>query len=108
MMCRRIGAAVLAITLTMIFAESPVMAQSSDVARGNAGSRPSTQSPEVAADRRVTFRLRAEKAGEVLVAGQWGGEPLAMTKGEGDVWSVAVGPIEPGVWSTASAWTACR
>ena len=57
-----------------------------------------TQSPEVAADGKVTFRLRAAKAMEVLVAGQWGGEPVAMTKGEGDVWSVTVGPISPGVW----------
>ncbi|MEN6428186.1 MAG: alpha/beta hydrolase-fold protein [Phycisphaerales bacterium] len=57
-----------------------------------------TQSPEVAADGRVTFRLRAPKAAEVVVAGQWGGEPVAMTKGEGDVWSVTVDPIAPGVW----------
>jgi enterochelin esterase family protein len=58
----------------------------------------STQSPEVSADRHVTFRLRAAKTAEVVVAGQWGGEPVAMTKGEGDVWSVTVGPVEPGVW----------
>jgi len=60
--------------------------------------RTATQSPEIGADRRVTFRLRAAKAEEVVVAGQWGGEPVPMVKGESDVWSITVGPIEPGVW----------
>ncbi len=49
-------------------------------------------------DGRVTFRLRASKAMEVVVAGQWGGDAVAMTQGEGDVWSATVGPIAPGVW----------
>ncbi len=74
---------------------SSVFAQPSAEARRP---RAVTQSPEVDADRRVTFRLRAAKAEEVMVAGQWGGEPVPMTRGDGDVWSVTAGPIEPGVW----------
>ena len=56
------------------------------------------QSPQVGVDRRVTFQLRAPNAEAVQVAGQWGNPPAAMTKDANDVWSVTVGPIEPGVW----------
>ncbi len=96
MMSRRVCPVVLFITVVAILgAGSWAKAQA---ARGPAGPRVSTQSPEVSADRHVTFRLRAAKAAEVVVAAQWGGEPVAMTKGESDVWSVTVGPIDPGVW----------
>lgn len=52
-------------------------------------------SPEIAADRKVTFRIRAPKAAEVKVSGEWSSEATALTKGEDDVWSVTVGPLEP-------------
>jgi enterochelin esterase family protein len=51
-------------------------------------------SPEVAADRRVTFRLRAPEA-KTVVVGLDGVPPLPMTKGEDGVWSVATQPLEP-------------
>jgi len=94
MMFRRTWAILLSTVLVTIFVESNAVGQP----RGAAGPRVPTQSPEVSADRHVTFRLQAAKATEVVVAGQWGGEPVAMTKGEGDVWSVTLGPVEPGVW----------
>ena len=56
------------------------------------------RSAEIADDRRVTFRLRAPKATEVTVNGQWTNGRAAMVKGSNDVWSVTVGPVEPGVW----------
>jgi len=56
------------------------------------------RSPQVQADRKVTFRLRAPKAAEVLVTGQWPEGKAAMTKDANDVWTVTVGPIAPGVW----------
>lgn len=84
------------IVLSVVF--STILATGSRVSAQTARPRVSTRSPEVAADGRVTFRLRAAKAAEVVVSGQWGGDPVAMAKGEGDVWSVTVGPIEPGVW----------
>lgn len=89
MMYTRSCPLVVSAVLVAVFAsEMPAVAQQ----------RAPTQSPEVAADGRVTFRLRAAKAAEVVVAGQWGGEPSPMTQGEGDVWSVTVGPVAPGVW----------
>jgi len=51
-------------------------------------------SPEVHADRRVTFRLRAPKAQEVTVHRE-GAAPLAMQKDEQGVWSVTTEPLEP-------------
>jgi enterochelin esterase family protein len=56
------------------------------------------RSPQILADRRVTFQLRAPKATEVAVAGQWPNGRVAMTKDANDVWSVTVGPIPSGVW----------
>ncbi len=55
-------------------------------------------SPEVLADRRVTFRLQAPKADSVVVSGQWANGRTQMTKDSVGLWSVTVGPIEPGVW----------
>jgi enterochelin esterase family protein len=56
------------------------------------------RSPELLPDGKVTFRLRAPKATEVVVAGQWTRERPAMIKNADDVWSLTTGPIEPGVW----------
>ena len=56
-------------------------------------------SPEVKEDKTVTFRIRAPKAAEVLLNGEWkGGGKLAMTKDEQGVWSVTVGPLEPDLY----------
>ena len=52
-------------------------------------------SPELHADRRVTFRVRAPNATNVTVSGEWGGGSKAMTRGERGVWSVTLGPLEP-------------
>jgi enterochelin esterase-like enzyme len=49
-------------------------------------------------DRQVTFRVRAPKAGEVIVKGQWSAASVAMIKDSSGVWSVTIGPVEPGVW----------
>ena len=59
---------------------------------------PPVVSPQIGSDGKVTFRLRAAKASEVLVLGQWRDGRAAMTKGSNDVWSVTVGPIDAGVW----------
>lgn len=54
------------------------------------------RSPEVAADGRVTFRLRAPNAKEVFVNGA--GQRLAMQKNEQGVWSVTTDPLKPDVY----------
>jgi enterochelin esterase-like enzyme len=53
-------------------------------------------SPEVHADGKVTFRIRAAKASEVTLFGDWmpPGSKHPMTKDAEGVWSTTVGPIE--------------
>jgi enterochelin esterase family protein len=56
-------------------------------------------SPEVHGDRSVTFRIRAPKAAEVALNGEWkGGGKLAMAKDDQGVWSLTVGPLEPDLY----------
>jgi enterochelin esterase family protein len=69
-------------------------------------------SPDVSADRMVVFRLNAPQAQSVRVTGgdmpalSGGGRgaapgtpsPGQMTKGENGVWSVTVGPVDPGAY----------
>ena len=66
------------------------------------GARPAVPrpaSPEISADRRVTFRLYAPMASEVVLNGTWDdGANIKMTKNEGGIWSVTVGPMAPQLW----------
>lgn len=55
-------------------------------------------SPEVHPDLRVTFRLQAPQAEEVLLAGEFMEGTRQMNRGANGVWSVTVGPIEPDVY----------
>jgi enterochelin esterase family protein len=54
-------------------------------------------SPEVHPDRTVTFRLRAPKATQVSVSGEFG-QGGAMTKDDNGVWSLTVGPLAPNIY----------
>lgn len=56
-------------------------------------------SPEVHPDRRVTFRVRAPKASEVSLTGDWmlPETKQAMSRNEEGVWIVTLGPLEPGL-----------
>jgi enterochelin esterase family protein len=59
---------------------------------------PRLVSPEIQADRTVTFRIRAPKATEVSLSLQ-GNKP--MTKDAAGVWSITVGPLEPEIYEYA-------
>lgn len=54
-------------------------------------------SPDVHPDRTVTFRLRAPKASDVTLYGDWmpPGKPEPMTKAADGVWSIQTSPLEP-------------
>src|SRR5687767_12428196 len=65
------------------------------------GNQPQVVSPEVQADRKVTFRILAPQAQAVrLSAGdiQGLGQNNQLTKGENGVWELSVGPIDPGTY----------
>lgn len=53
-------------------------------------------SPDVHADRTVTFRVRAPRASEVSLYGDWMsiGKPQAMTKDANGIWSITTEPLE--------------
>ncbi len=63
---------------------------------------PAVNSPEVAADRRVTFRISAPKAGSVgLSASDIPGLPRGgpeFSKNERGVWEATIGPVDPGAY----------
>lgn len=69
--------------------------------RGGRGPQDNLVSPEVHADRTVTFRVRAPHASEVTLTGDWMAVPetptggtIKMTKDEAGVWSVTSPPLE--------------
>ena len=69
--------------------------------RGRGPQGPQVISPEVFADRRVTFRILAPKAQAVRLSGgdiPGNGRGAEMTKDTNDVWQVTLGPIGPGAY----------
>jgi enterochelin esterase family protein len=60
---------------------------------------PPPVSPEVHPDGRVTFRIRAPRATEVTVRGEWMKEPEKLAKDDTGVWSATVGPVPPDIYS---------
>jgi enterochelin esterase-like enzyme len=74
--------------LAAVFCSAAALAQQSAPAR----------SPEIHADRRVTFRLLAPKATEVRLTGEFAKDPLALTKDAQGVWSVTTGPLAPEIY----------
>jgi enterochelin esterase family protein len=59
---------------------------------------PPVLSPQVAVDRRVTFHLRAPVAKEVLLTATFSKDKLHLTRDSLGIWSITVGPIDPGVY----------
>ncbi|HYW48581.1 MAG TPA: alpha/beta hydrolase-fold protein [Bryobacteraceae bacterium] len=57
------------------------------------------RSPEVASDRRVTFRLQAPKATEVTLTGEFMTGSKSLQKDAQGMWSLTVGPIEPEIYN---------
>ena len=61
-------------------------------------------SPEVHADRTVTFRLFAPKANDVMLMGSPGileviKKPMPLVRDDKGVWSLTVGPLPPGFYT---------
>src|SRR5438270_1897692 len=61
-------------------------------------------SPEIQADRKVTFRLLAPKASEVVLMGSPGileftKKPMPLQKDEKGVWSLTIGPLPAGFYT---------
>ena len=59
---------------------------------------PLVVSPQVHADKNVTFRYQAPAAKDVKLSAQFEKAPVAMTKDEAGIWSVTVGPVKPDMY----------
>jgi hypothetical protein len=82
---------------SQLYAQAPAAAP----ARGRGAQGPQVVSPEVGADRKVTFRILAPKAEAVRLTGgdiPGLGQGSAMTKNTEGVWEVTFGPIDPGAY----------
>jgi enterochelin esterase-like enzyme len=62
---------------------------------------PPLRSAEVRQDRTIVFRLRAPKAVEVAVSGDFLPRPQPMQKDEQGIWTATVGPLDPAIYGYA-------
>lgn len=62
---------------------------------------PAVVSPEIGADKTITFRYFAPAAKQVTVNGELDGKPHPLTMGTHGVWSVTVGPLAPDIYTYA-------
>ena len=99
------GVCVLALTVlgtASAWAQPPAPAAPAAAPQGRGNSPAnSVVSPEVAADRRVTFRIYAPNAQAIrLAAGDIPGvgQTTQLTKGENGIWQVTIGPIDAGAY----------
>ena len=74
---------------------APVMENPGNAGRGGQALR----SLEVLPDKKVTFRIRAPKATDVTINGDWmaPNTPVKLTKDDQGVWSVTLGPLASGI-----------
>jgi Carbohydrate-binding module 48 (Isoamylase N-terminal domain) len=95
-------AAPVVFTQTAAPGSTPSQAPAAAPAQGRGGrgaSAPAFNSPEVATDRRMAFRIYAPNAQAIrLAAGDIPGvgQTTQLTKAENGVWEVTIGPIDPG------------
>jgi enterochelin esterase family protein len=59
---------------------------------------PLVRSPQVNADKTVTFRLVAPHAKDVKLSAQFEKAPVSLTKDANGIWSVTVGPVKPDIY----------
>ena len=91
-----------ALLLAAIVGALVVTSQSETSGQNRFGPRPPEfVSPEVSAERKITFRIHAPKAQAVRLASSDlpdVGQGVDLTKGENDVWQVTVGPVAAGAY----------
>jgi enterochelin esterase-like enzyme len=92
--------------LLHIFVASAIWAAASIDAVAQRGSQPTVVSPEIGADRRVTFRIVAPEAqkvelrspGDIPGIGGRGVAPPQLTKNAEGVWEITLGPLPAGAY----------
>lgn len=92
-----------AVALTVLLSASVAFPQQAAApakpAAGRGPQGPRVVSPEILPDKKVTFRLLAPKASNVVLNGNWDqGTNIAMTKDDQGIWSVTIGPLGEQLW----------
>src|SRR5260370_32055927 len=90
-----------ALLAAMIFIPSALAQPAARPPRDRGPQGPQVASPEVSADRHVTFRILAPKAEAVRLNGSvmpGHDSGAAMAKGTNGLWEATLGPIEPGAY----------
>jgi enterochelin esterase family protein len=83
----------------MVWAGFPVLSGQAPAPPAQAARPIPPKSPDIHADRTVTFRLMAPNATGVTLNGSWDGAAnLKMTKDSSGVWSTTIGPLAPQLW----------
>jgi enterochelin esterase-like enzyme len=82
-------------------AQPPAGQAAAPAPQGRGGGRggPPVVSPEVNADKTVTFRFRAPNAQQVTLIGELDGKTYPMTKNADGLWTVTIGPLAPDVYN---------
>jgi enterochelin esterase family protein len=89
------------VAIGLLVAFSSLAQTNAPAPRGRSPQGPQVVSPEVAADRKVTFRILATNAQAVRLSASdipGNGRGAEMTKGTNGVWEVTLGPIQPGAY----------
>jgi len=93
---------IVAATMQQAPAPAPAPATPAPTGRGGQASTPQFTSPEVSADKRITFRVYAPDAATVAIRGGDIPAParanIEFTKGANGVWEMTTGPLEPGAY----------
>jgi enterochelin esterase family protein len=89
----------LTVAISLLLLTFTAMAQQPAAPAGRGARPPAMRSAEILDDHRVTFRLRAANAAEVVLNGDWPeGRGVKLTKDDQGVWSATVGPLTPELW----------
>ena len=93
-------AAILGSTLAL-FAQSSSSTNATTSTNSSSRRPPPVYSPEILGDGKVTFRIRAPKASEVKVSGEWSGDSTDLTRDDEGIWSATIGPLQPELYGYA-------
>jgi len=97
-----IGSLTVFASILQLTAQAPAAAPAQAGRGGRGGAQqPAVTSPEVSADRRITFRIYAPQAQAVRLSASDIpnlGQAATLSKAENGVWSTTVGPIDPGAY----------
>jgi enterochelin esterase-like enzyme len=98
------------IAVSLLFCAVAGAQESATTSVGTSAARSTKfRSPEVLPDRRVTFRLFAPDAKQVLLRGNWpGGRGMSMTRDDTGLWSVTTAALEPDLWAYTFALDGTR